>query len=223
MTERANFSKRLRRMLGFSLHSWENLMVGWLMVAGIVAVFIGISTLAVVKLTRQELANSKEEFEAYKLDAGTKIADANARALEAQLALEKLKSPRTLGPDRQQVVADAAAPFAGQRYRAAISQGADDGWESLYATLRRSGWVYLPASMGMGNPTAGIPIAAIPGIEIRLDPAKREKLEAAALALGNALHASKMVVAVNVERQSNPNEAERDILTIVIGARVPPP
>jgi hypothetical protein len=159
-------------------------------------------------------------------EARKETAGANARALEAQLALERLKAPRTLGPERQQVVAAAAAPFAGQRYRAAISQGADDGlafWESLYATLERAGWIYLPASMGMGNPTAGIPIAAIPGVEIRFDPAKREKLEAPALALGNALHANKMVVAVNVERKSNPNEAERDILTIVIGARVPPP
>jgi hypothetical protein len=55
-------------------------------------------------------------------------AEANARAAEAQLELEKLKTPRTLGPTRQEVVANSLRRFAGQRYRAAISQGADDGW-----------------------------------------------------------------------------------------------
>jgi hypothetical protein len=58
----------------------------------------------------------------------------------------------------------------------------------------------LPASLGMGNPPAGIPLASIPGVEIRLNLAKREQLLPAALALGNALHGDGMVVAVNVER-----------------------
>jgi hypothetical protein len=46
--------------------------------------------------------------------------------------------------------------------------------------------------------------------------------EARKLALANALHAEGMAIAVNPQSQSNPNEAERDILNIVIGARVPP-
>ena len=74
----------------------------------------------------------------------------------------------------------------------------------------------------MGNPPAGIPVAAIPGVEIRLDPAKERDLAPAALALGNALHDEGMDVAVNRDGLSNANEAERDILLIVIGARVPP-
>jgi hypothetical protein len=75
----------------------------------------------------------------------------------------------------------------------------------------------------VGNPPAGIPIAAIPGVEIRFDPAKEQELVSAALALGNALHADGMVVAVNRDLASNPNEANRDIFLIVIGARVPAP
>jgi hypothetical protein len=62
----------------------------------------------------------------------------------------------------------------------------------------------------------------MPGVEIRFDPSKEREMAPAALALGNALHDNKMVVAVNKDRQSQPNEADRDILLIVIGARVPP-
>jgi hypothetical protein len=152
-------------------------------------------------------------------------AEANARAAEAQLALERLKAPRTLGPARQEFVANTVRSFAGQRYRAAISPGADDGvafWGSLYTTLEGAGWIYVPAGPpSVGNPPAGIPIAAIPGVEIRFDPAKEKELTPAVLALGGALHADGMVVAVNRDQQSNPNEAQRDILLIVIGTRVP--
>jgi hypothetical protein len=96
-------------------------------------------------------------------------------------------------------------------------------WESLYVTLQSAGWIYVPTGPpSMGDPPAGIPIAAIPGVEIRFDPAKEQELIPAALALGNALHTDGMVVAVNRERASNPNEADRNIVLIVIGARVSP-
>ena len=75
----------------------------------------------------------------------------------------------------------------------------------------------------MGNPPAGIPIAAIPGVEIRFDPARREELTPAALALGTALRTDGMAVAVNTNKQSDQNEADLDIFLIVIGARVPSP
>ena len=157
-----------------------------------------------------------------------RLAAAEEQARQAQSDLQNLKAPRTLELERQQFIIEAIAPFSGQRYVAAISQGADDGpafWGSLYVTLKKAGWIYLPVPAGVfsvGNPPAGIPIAAMPGVEIRFDPAKENELAPAALALANALHADGMVVAVNRNIQSNPNEAERDVLLIVIGARVPP-
>jgi hypothetical protein len=66
----------------------------------------------------------------------------------------------------------------------------------------------------VGNPPAGIPIAAMPGVEIRFDPAQESELAPVALALGNALHADGTVVAANRNIHSNPDEAERDILLI---------
>ena len=93
------FSKRVRRMLGLSLHGWENWMVGSLIVAAIFALIAGFSTWAVVKLQRQEISASKEDFDRYKLDTEEKIADSTARTREAELALEKYKQPRSLDID----------------------------------------------------------------------------------------------------------------------------
>jgi hypothetical protein len=153
-------------------------------------------------------------------------AKANERAAEAELELQRLKTPRTLGPDRQQFVAGATKPFTGQRYRAAISQGADDGvafWESVHAALEKAGWVYVSSGApSVGDPPAGIPIAAIPGIEIRFDPSKEKELAPPALALGNALHEDGTIVAVNRDKPGATGDEYKDTLLIVIGARLPP-
>jgi hypothetical protein len=155
------------------------------------------------------------------------IAQLTDRATRAELELMKVKSPRTLGPERQEFVAAAVAPFKGQRYKVAISQGADDAigfWYSLHAALGQAGWIYVPAPPpSIGDPPAGVTLMAIPGVEIRIDPGRKDALEAAVLALANALHADGMVVAANINREDNPNEADRDIVLIVIGARVPRP
>jgi len=136
------------------------------------------------------------------------------------------KAPRTLTPERQQIITNALMQFKGQKYKVAISQAADDGiefWNSLYASLNEAGWAYLQASPpSIGNPPAFIPITAMPGVEIRFDPSEETKLAPAALALGNALHTNKIAVAVNRNTQDNPNKEELDVLMIVIGARVPP-
>jgi hypothetical protein len=142
--------------------------------------------------------------------------------------LEKLKRPRTLGSSRQQFVANAVRPFAGLKYRAAVSQAADDGiafWESLYSALEQAGWIYIPVPAGqpaVGVHPAGIPIAAMPGVEILFNPTNEAAMLPAALALGNAIQADKTVVAVNRDNMINPSEAP-DVILIRIGARVPPP
>ena len=213
----------LMKMWGLGLDSWNLIMLSSLAGAALAAFALVVSTRAVIVLQKSEQEQTKLEFDRYKLDADKKISEANARTEEAKLALEKLKTPRTLGPDRQQLVFEATRQYGGQRYRAAVSQAADDGlafWESIYITLQKAGWVYLPPpSIGIGNPPAGIPIAAMPGVEIRFDPAREQELAPAALALGNALHANGTVVAVN---KDNANVESGDILLIVIGARVPP-
>lgn len=79
-------------MLGLSLHAWENVMVGSLAFAALVAAIVGVSTYCVVQLQRQEIAASKSEFYRYKLETERNISEANARQREAELKLEQLRT-----------------------------------------------------------------------------------------------------------------------------------
>jgi hypothetical protein len=220
--------------LGLDLHAWEHWMLVFLGVVGLGGVGVAAATYAVIKLQREEAATAKAELAENQANTAKEIAAANERAAgaqeraaKAQLELERLKAPRTLSAERQELVRDATAPFRGQKYRAAIASGADDGpnfWTSLYAALEQAGWTYIPnAGPGVGNPPAGIPIASIPGVEIRFDPTSYDRLAPAALALGNTLHRLGIVVAVSRERESYSDTSLRDVLFVVIGARVPPP
>src|SRR5438105_15856341 len=93
----ATFSNRVRRMLGFSLHHWENAMVTFLVIAGAFALFAGIATWAVVTLQRVELARSEQEAANARLEterlkaivAWRVITTENATALEAALASKR--------------------------------------------------------------------------------------------------------------------------------------
>jgi hypothetical protein len=222
------------------LPGWDSLPTvtryhNWAEMAGIIAVAVLVIAEVIQYkyghrrddlIAREQIATNKHHDEEM-ARLHLKTAQTRERAANAELELGKIKAPRTLRLERQQEIARRIKPFARQRYRAAISQAADDGlafWESLYATLESASWVYIPAGTpSMGNPPAGIPIAAIPGVEIRFDPARREELTPAALALGTALRTDGMAVAVNTNKQSDQNEADRDIFLIVIGARVPSP
>src|SRR4051794_6129035 len=101
IAETAIVSKRVRRMFGLSLHGWENWMVGSLIVAAAFALIAGFATWAVVRLQRIELAESKKDFDKFKLDADKKISEATAKALESQLELAKFKAPRALNTEQE--------------------------------------------------------------------------------------------------------------------------
>ena len=99
--ENTSFSRRVSRVFGLDLHSWEQLMLFSLGIAALAAVAVVVTTVAVVIGQRDENAQTKNEFEAYKIEAGKRsdqlkkeTATANAEAAKANLELEKLKIPR---------------------------------------------------------------------------------------------------------------------------------
>jgi hypothetical protein len=135
----ATSSKDVRRMFGLSLHSWENSMVVFLIIAGGFALLAGVATWAVVRLQRIEIAESNLELERYKVDAGKALESTKAEASRANesserlknetarlqadnLALQKLMQPRRLGstisftsPDDPDVPPAAEIQFSGIR------------------------------------------------------------------------------------------------------------
>jgi hypothetical protein len=85
----AIFSKAVRRMLGLSLHGWENAMVASLAFAAFFAIIVGVSTYCVVQLQRIELADSKRELDEYKLTVEGQVATANSIGLSAKAEASK--------------------------------------------------------------------------------------------------------------------------------------
>ncbi|MEK9281154.1 hypothetical protein MTR72_16245 [Bradyrhizobium sp. ISRA442] len=76
--------KRVSRVIaGFDLHGWEQIMVVTLFAAGLVAIAVAVATACVVILTRHENAQTKTEYEAYKLTVEGKVADAKKEGIEA--------------------------------------------------------------------------------------------------------------------------------------------
>jgi hypothetical protein len=74
-------------------------MVVSLIIAGFFAFIAGAATWAVVRLQRSEIADSKVEFDKYKLGTTKQIAEADARTKEAEVRLEELRrlsAPRGL-------------------------------------------------------------------------------------------------------------------------------
>jgi hypothetical protein len=107
---------------GLSLDSWNNLIVVFLSIGAAAAVAVGITTYIAFQLQKQEAAEAKDEFDRYKLDADKKIAEAHARAAEAnrvaeeerlaRLKLEAKLAPRSV--DKALLKADVSA-FSGNR------------------------------------------------------------------------------------------------------------
>lgn len=69
---------------GFSLHGWEDVMRASLAIAGVFGLIVGLSTWFVVKLQREEITASKQEFDSYKLETEKKISEANAAGKSAK-------------------------------------------------------------------------------------------------------------------------------------------
>jgi hypothetical protein len=81
--DNTNFSSKVRRMFGLGLDSWNNLVVVFLAIGAIAAVFVGISTYAVVRLQRAEAKDANDAFELYKLGVAAQVADAKKEGIEA--------------------------------------------------------------------------------------------------------------------------------------------
>jgi hypothetical protein len=78
MIENATFSNKVRRMLGFDLDFWNNVLVASSIFGALAAAAVGVSTYVVIRLQKAAELAAEDELERYKVDAGRKIAEADA-------------------------------------------------------------------------------------------------------------------------------------------------
>ena len=167
----AAISKDVRRMLGLSLHGWENAMVVLLIVAGFTAFGAGVATWIVVRLQRIEIAKSEQEFAKYKLETAKEISEANERTekqraknLEIQRALQERRIVMGSRDGDGDVRAARFAEVASQpmtAYLAAVPDFEASILENdIEFALRKSGWTVVR------RPDAVNPAMILPGVHI---------------------------------------------------------
>ena len=108
--------------------------------------------------------------QAEQLRKGT--AEATARALEAQVALEKFKAPRAISVDQRNRIAEQMKQFAGQQYFGMVASDVADAWDiwrEISLSLELAGWNRLPPpglQVSQYGPPAGIPLAPQAGVMV---------------------------------------------------------
>jgi hypothetical protein len=215
-------------MLGLSIDSWNLALVGGLALGALSAAIVVVATIAVIRLQNAESAATKQEFDRYKLEAAQKIAEADARALEAQAQLEKFKSPRNIV--NQSAVVSKLIGFKGTRFDMAVVVGdpeANRFLGQLSKTLQLAGWEWIDFGAPRGPLTFTYTWPGLPnvgqmggfGVDIFVHPEHMAEFSAPADLLSSilseeGLSISKPASAVAAQGFSNDNA-----IHIVIGKK----
>jgi hypothetical protein len=151
-------------------------------------------------------------------------AEANARALEARVELEKFKAPRTLSAEQQARISEEMKPFAGTKFDGAWSSldgEIDFFFTSLEDALKHAGWEPISFN-GQGmiygrSGTASVGMAKAFGTVIAVNFEKNPKLVPAALALLRCL--AEANVAVVLQQNVGFTSINPDTIHILIGTK----
>jgi F0F1-type ATP synthase epsilon subunit len=242
-------SRGVRRVWGLELHGWEQLMLVSLGFAALAAVFVTITTGAVVRLQKIEAAQATAELDRYKAEAAAEVgkaheriaelstqaeslklgtAEANARALEAQLALEKLKQPRSLSEKQISVIVEKLMRFAGTNFDAAVIPGDPEAiifLSHITAALEKAGWKWIEWAAPDGQLSMTYSFLGKPsigqlgffGVTLQINPTYDRALSAPADALGLALIAEGIEATLDVI--DDPSVPKRETVHVIVGEK----
>ena len=96
------------------------------------------------------------------------VAEANARAFEAQAALEKFKAPRRLSPEQRARIGEKLKQYAGRQFVGSIAPGVEDArnlWRQIAGALREANWTPPPSVVGEAFP-AGLSAMSRTGVHV---------------------------------------------------------
>jgi hypothetical protein len=82
-TENTTLSKKVYRMFGFNVDTWEKLLEIFLAVGVIAGAIVGIATYSVNRLQKAENEETKHAFELYKLGVASQVAEAKTEGIKA--------------------------------------------------------------------------------------------------------------------------------------------
>lgn len=154
--------------------------------AALAAIAVLVTTRAVIVLQDREAADNAEAFSKYKLEAEERTAaldrdakvaqasasEANARALEAKLALEQFKADRTLTKEQQDRISEKIKEFAGQTYILSVTPDQESIrlLRILAPIFISAGWVKVksPSAILMPEIDAGVSAAPESGVRIQI-------------------------------------------------------
>jgi cell division protein FtsL len=243
-TENTIDSKTVRRMLGLSLHTWEDLMLLSLGVAALSAVLVITSTWAVVQLQRHEARESSEKIASLNNETA-RLRAQNALTLDSLLETVRTGRDSALAIDANRSTTEAMAVaqgfatrgstseatralyipskvtrFAGKKFDAVVTSTAIDIGAlcgSIRAALKNAGWIEIERS----DPTAGLGLlfmdkAAGPAlVRINVDPSKDPDLLDAAKALDSALREEDIAAIVKTEADTT----NANVIHILVGPK----
>lgn len=183
--------------LGHSGEWWDFWLIISVIAAAFIATAIGVTTAGSIISHKGEAAAAEGAFNRYKLSTEQKISDANARAAEAQLALEKFKAPRSISVELRNRIVEQMKQFAPQEYTGRVAPGSDDAWDlwrEISLALELAGWKRVGPFPPVGQPPYGPPAtqapAAMPGLLIwypALNPTAWNDIRPRAEALAKAI------------------------------------
>jgi hypothetical protein len=151
-------------------------------------------------------------------------AEANARAVEAQLALEKFKAPRKLSSEQQSAIVGKIRRFSGQRFDMALNSADPEAaalQQSIEGMLRLAGWEQVDWKGGdlvftrPGKPVLGI--ITMVGVFAQMERDKASAFEAAAVILMGSLNLEG--IQSKAEAGSIEMAENKDVMHIMVGKK----
>jgi len=175
--------------LGQNGEWWDFWLIASVLFAALAAIAIGVTTAGAIVSHKREAAAAEEALERYKLNTEGKISDstaraaeANARALEAKLELEKFKLDRSLTDDQKSRIVQKLKPFAGQEYVLSVSTDQEAlrfTRISLAPVFVAAGWIKRPPKGTISIPEidAAVNVAGEPGVRIQIALTKSDDVK----------------------------------------------
>ena len=159
------------------------------------------------RIAANEAATARAKADAEIAREGAEAA--HAKALEAELALEKYKAPRTLSPSQVNDLISNMRKFQGQKFQITTFWEMKEPLDlsnNIYRSLVAAGWEYVKPETGH------FLLGGMEGIEVWTYPSSGENVDKAAIALVDELNSFELGAVLN--RRMNKTKNRYDNLNV---------